>query len=325
LKTALTIFAVVVLSIVAGCNGAAAEKEWFVVNFQEGRTLQYKFVSSRDIEINWGYTEGSSKRGKDKPDKSSESMEMVVAYTPIEIGPDGGFTTVKATCKSVKIKRSKGPQKDAVKSFAGKSFTFTVDAAGRIEDSSQLDELIKEIGKKAFRTDRAKRRTKEPDMIADFIATQWFLWDSVSSIENPKEGISVGQSWKSQLSLPTPMVMREARDVTYTLKEIRQTPKGRVAVIRSTYSPAKSVPASWPIPYVGTFQMKGKFGFFRSYKILDLQGRGEELFNIDAGRTERYNQRYQVKLKASFPMPLAGATPQITIEQKLTMQLLGNP
>jgi hypothetical protein len=118
------------------------------------------------------------------------------------------------------------------------------------------------------------------------------------------------------------MVTRKARDVTYTLDEIRQTEKGQLAVIRSSYSPTESVSDNWPpMPYSGSFQMSGRFGFLRGYKLLDLQGQGEELFNIDAGRTEQYNQQYQVQLEASFPMGI-NIKPRITIKQNLTMELL---
>jgi len=158
-------------------------------------------------------------------------------------------------------------------------------------------------------------------MISDFVATRWFLWDAVSSIEKPLEGVSAGPTWKSRLSVPAPMVMRKARDVTYTLAEISKTAGGRIAVIRGTYSPAESVPGDWPIPYIGTFQMSGTFGFLRGYKLLDLEGQGEELFKIDAGRTEQYEQQYRMKLEASFPMAV-GAGVKIAIRQNLTMQLL---
>jgi hypothetical protein len=67
--------------------------------------------------------------------------------------------------------------------------------------------------------------------------------------------------------------------------------------------------------------MSGMFGFLRGYKVLDLQGQGEELFNIKAGRTEKYNQRYRMQMEASLQLPL-GEKPRITIEQNLTMQLL---
>ncbi len=66
----------------------------------------------------------------------------------------------------------------------GKSFIFTVDSIGKIHDYSQLEELIKQAGEKTFSTEAGGNRIKQPDMIGDFIATQWFLWDSISSIPN---------------------------------------------------------------------------------------------------------------------------------------------
>ena len=326
MKAALSIFTVLGLSILAGCNGTAGKKEFLTVDFQKDQALRYRFVSSRDVYVNWGAVKSGSKADKSKVDKSSESMDMVVAYTPVKIEPYG-LTTIKATCESVKITRSsrKGRQaarKDAAEGFSGQTFTFTVGPTGKIDDYSQLDELIREIGKKAFRPSSKRARVKEPDMIGDFIATQWFLWDSVSSIEKAAEGVSVGQSWKSKLSVPTPMVMREARDVTYRLAEIRPSEKGKLALIKSSYSLAESVPDSWPVPYFGRFQISGTFGMLRGYKVLDLQGHGEELFNIDAGRIEQYNQQWKMQVAASLLLPLGGVNPRITIRQKLSMQLL---
>ncbi len=291
------------------------------MDFQPGQTLRYKFVSSRDIEISWSFPAGGSKKAENKVDKSHESMEMVVAYSPLEVDPYGP-TTVKATCESVKVgRKQRRGTADAVESLAGDSFTITVSPTGKMEDSSQLNELIRKIGEKAFRQVGSEGKIKNPDMIGDFVATQWFLWDAIASIEKPLNGVSVGRRWTSKLSVPTPMVSRLARDVTYTLKEIRQTEKGELAVIKSSYSLAKSVPSSWPIPYTGSFRMSGTFGFLTRYRFLDLQGEGQELFNIDAGRTEQCNQQYQLNAEASVPFGIeAGA--KIKIQQNLTMQLL---
>ena len=288
------------------------------VDFHAGQTLRYKFVSSREITVDWDTTAKASRSRRPVSDKSSESLEIIMTYTPIEIDPYG-LTKVKATCESVKVARSKGPGRDAVDSLAGKTFSLAVGPTGKIEDYSQLDELLKEIGKKVF---RANTDIKEPDMIGDVVATQWFLWDAVSSIKKPSQGLTVGQTWKSKLSVPTPMVMRKARDVTYKLVEIRPGEKGKFAVIESSYEIADSAPRQWPIPYSGRFQVAGAFGFYRNYKVIGLQGRGEELFNIDSGRTEQYNQQYQLQLSASLLMPLAGVNPKITIKQNLTMNLL---
>jgi hypothetical protein len=253
LKAIPIILTAVILTVLAGCKPTAVEKkllskpgELLTVDFHAGQTLRYKFVSSREIAIDWDTAAGTSGSRRPVSDKSSESLEIIMTYTPIEIDPYG-LTKVKANCESVKVARSKGPGRDAVDSLAGKTFTLTVGPTGKIEDYSQLDELLKEIGKKVF---RPNTDIKEPDMIGDVIATQWFLWDAVSSIEKPSQGLAVGQSWKSKLSVPTPMVMRKARDVTYKLVEIRPGEKGRLAVIESSYEIADSAPRQWPIPAI---------------------------------------------------------------------------
>ena len=325
--------AMVVMSVFAGCGGTGEKKvalgdrkPLLTVDFQEGQTLQYKFVSNRDLEVDWDPSKSASPSGKHTADKVLESMELIMSYTPVEVKPYG-LTTIKATCNSVKATRSKstgrrGGMKDAVEALAGKSFVFTVGPTGKIEDYSQLEKLLLEIGNEAFQTD-SRGRIKDPDMISDFFAMQWFLWDSVSSIEEPAKGVAAGQSWKSKLSIPAPMpvMLRKARDVTYTLDEVRASDTGRLAVIRSKYLPAESAPRSWPLPYSGSFQMAGTFGFLRGYKIIDLQGQGEELFNIDAGRTERYSQQYKAQLETSLPMGIS-ANPRVNINQTLTMELL---
>lgn len=328
MKTTLLILTALVLCILPGCKPTAGEEELpgepgelLTVDFQAGQTLRYKFVSGREITVDWDTTAETSRSGRPVSDKSSESLEIIMAYTPIEINPYG-LTTVKAVCESAKVARSKGPGRDAVESLAGRTFTLAVGPTGKIEDYSQLDQLLKEIGRKVFRANTDQGRIKEPDMIGDVVATQWFLWDAVSSIKKPSRGLAVGQSWKSKLSVPTPMVMRKARDVTYMLDEIRPGDKGRLAVISSSYKIAESAPRDWPIPYSGTFQVAGAYGFYRNYRVLSLKGEGEELFNIDAGRTEQYKQQYQMQLSASMLLPLAGVKPKITIKQNLTMNLL---
>jgi hypothetical protein len=332
------------LASLAGCNGAvkvpeppplAEGKELFTVEFQQGRTLRYKFVSRRNTRLDWGWEqEKSGRRGgrgapSEEPTDMSESMSLVVAYTPVEVDAYG-LTTIRATCESVDVKRTstrssrtKG-SKDAVNSLTGKGFTFKIRPDGRIEDYSQLDQLIKEIGQKVFRSRSGAGKIKEPDMVGDFVASQWFLWDSVSSIENPIEGVSIGQTWKSTISLPAPMVMRQARDVTYTLKQVRETDKARIAVIGSSYAHAEAVPDGWPVPYTGTFQVSGPFGLLRRFRIEQLRGGGEELFNLDAGRTEQYKQNYHMEVAAGMMWPLPGVNPKITVDQTLTMQLLEN-
>jgi hypothetical protein len=250
---------------------------------------------------------------------------MVVAYTPVEVDPYG-VSTIRAVVESVKAERTGGPASrrfgtDAVETAQGKTFTLKVDPRGKIVDSSQLAALIQEMGKQAFRSDMSVGRVKEPDMIWDFIAGQWFLWDAESTVERPAEGVAVGQTWPSQLCVPTPMVMRPARNVVYKLDEVRQGDQGPLAVIKSTYTPANSAPAGWPIPYSGRLQMSGTFGFLLSYEVLGLAGTGEELFNVKAGRVEQRRETYTLRAKAGLPPMGIKASPQITIDQTLTMEL----
>ena len=315
------------LSIFTGCELktlfeelSGKEKTFLTVDFHEGHTLRYKFTSSREITIDWDPGQENTEQRNSAINKSSESVEMVVAYTPKEVDPYG-LTIIDANYESVKVKRSDSPQKDAVEYFAGKTTTFTVGPTGKIEDYSQLDSLIKEIGEKAFLPESDRGKIKQQDMICDFVATQWFMWDAFSSIEKPAEGLRIGQNWTSKLSVPTPMVSRQARQVTYKLEEIRQSEKGQLAVISSSYDKADSVPKSWPVPYFGRFQMSGRFGFLSNYKFLEINGSGEELFNIDLGRTEEYKQQYEVTIQSSIPLGISG-NPVINIEQTITMNIL---
>jgi hypothetical protein len=322
LKISLIIPTIITIIISGGCGPGllTKNKEFLTVDWQDGQPLEYKCVSTREITIDWDPTGRLTKSDNKTPDKSVESMEIVVTYTPIEINPYG-LTKIEAACKSVKVIRSKENYKDATEYLTGRTYTFTVGPTGKIEDYSQLDKLLKEAGEKAFITKAGAGRIKQADMISDFIASQWFLWDSVSSLENPSKGVAPGQTWISKLSIPSPMVMRRAREVTYKLNEIRHSEKGRQAVISSSYKLADSVPRSWPIPYSGSFQMKGTFGFLSGYKLLALQGSGQELFNIETGQTEQYDQQYEMEMESSIPMGI-DVKPKITIKQNLTMKLL---
>ena len=331
MKTTLTILTLLVLSTFAG--GANSEKgtpkeenNILTVDFVQGQILQYRFVAKREITIEWDPEGKMSKpgTGKTATETNTESLDIVMAYTPIEVDPFG-LTTIKATCKSAKVTRTKRTaatrRKDAAEHFAGKTYTFKVGPTGKIEDASELDSIIKQVAEKAFRQGSNRGRIKDPEMINDFVATQWFLWDSISSIDKASEGLVPGRTWKSKLSLPSPIVMRQARDVVYTLKEIRPTHQGRVATITSSYSPADSTPNSWPIPYSGTFQVSGTFGFLGGYNLLSVQGQGEEKFNIDTGQSEQYEQKYEMKISAIIPLGIS-AKPQIAIRQTITANKL---
>ncbi len=329
MKSAKILFVVIVAGIISGC---APETTRLTVDFEKGQTLRYKFVSSRGLAMDWGPPKTG---GQNKIDKFFESLELVVEYTPVEVDPYG-MATVKADCLSAKVNRAGFKQTsrgEAAESLAGKSWTFTVGPAGKIEDRSKLLDVIRQAGRAAFRADTSQGLIKEPDMLYDFIALQWFLWDSISSVPKPLKGVAVGDQWKSKLFVPATMILFAARDVNYRLEEIRgpnqpaevQDSNNRIAVIASEYSLLYPSPSDWPVPYTDVFQMSGMFGFLRGYKLLDLQGEGQELFNIDAGRTEQYTQKYTLRTRASLPFGLGGINPLITIDQILTMELIASP
>jgi hypothetical protein len=303
-------------------QAAKGGRVFLTVDFHQGQTLRYRFTSTKKITVDW---DPNATARADRVQEQTESFEMVVAYTPTEVDPYG-VSTIQAVVESVKAERTGGPgtrrfSPDAVTWAKDKTFTLKVDPRGKVVDAGSLTAVIQALGKQAFRTGMATGRTKEPDMIGDFVASQWFLWDAQASVERPAEGLTVGQTWTSQLSVPTPMVMRQARNVVYRLDEVRQSPAGPVAIIKSTYTPADTAPASWPIPYAGRFQMSGTFGFLGPYEVQGLEGTGTELFDLKAGRVEQRRETYTLRLKAGLPPMGLKANPHITIEQTLTMEL----
>ncbi|MBN2589496.1 MAG: hypothetical protein JXA96_06520 [Sedimentisphaerales bacterium] len=314
---------VFLLSIISGCannnlKSPESKDVFLTVDFQEGKTLRYRFVSERETVVDWNPRNSVVENSESVLNKTNEKLDLVMLYTPLEINPYG-LSTIEVTCQEAKVSRSVGAPKDAAEYLNEKTFTFKVDSSGKIHDYSELGELIKQAGQKAFSSGTGSNKIKEPDMIGDFIATQWFLWDSISNIPNAAQGVEIGQSWKSKLSVPTPMVSRLARDVTYKLDEIQ--PNENIAVINSTYKKSGTVPKSWPVPYTGSFQVRGTFGFLGGYKLLDLAGWGKELFNVELGQIEEYNQQYEMIIEAAIPIGIS-VNPIINIKQTISMKLI---
>lgn len=329
LRTTITILTLCAICIAAGCNGSQKGKPKeapviLTVDFEEEQTLQYRFVAKRDVTIEWDPEGKMSKGAKSSTETSTETLTIVMAYTPVDVNAFG-VSTIKAACKSAQVVRTKrtGAQgKDAAEYFAGKTFNLKIGPTGKIEDASELDEAIKQVGEKAMRQSTKQGRIKDPDMVNDIVATQWFLWDSISSIPADSAGLDPNQTWTSMLSLPSPMVMRKARDVVYKFEGISQTPQGKVGTITSTYAKSETNPPStWPIPYSGSFRVSGTYGFLGGYKLLSVDGTGKETFNVDAGQLLEYNQKYEMKLSSIIPLGIQ-AQPAITIKQTITAKKL---
>ena len=321
------VFSFVALAVISfsGCGGAEKSKNLLTVDFQQDKILKYEFISNREIDINLDPKGTMSKSGKSAAQHSTESLALKVSYAPEKINPIG-LTIIQATCESAKVNRtpSRGRQaKDAVESATGKSFKFSLSPVGRVVDKSELSDLIKELGKKAFRTSSAGR-IKDPDMIGDFFATQWFLWDSISSIEKPIDGVRVGESWQSRLSIPAPMVIFKSRVVTYTLEEVMPSERGDIATIASVYDSVEGWGKDWPTPYEGSFQMRGTYGTMGGFKILSFAGTGRQTFNIDKGIIEEDSHEYEIKIISTSGMlsSLTGVKPEINIKQTINMKLL---
>ncbi len=298
-RTSFAVGFLTVLAFSAGCKTVGfkdtdSERVFLTVDFEPGRTLRYKFVSDREMLLDWD----PNARAENRIERRLERLEMVTSYTPVSVDPYG-ISTIRAVCESVVVERSgRNYGVDAAEAAAGKTFSFTIDARGKILDRSELDALVKELGAKAFRSGPSGRRIKNPDMVGDFIVGQYFLWDAISSVENPASGVTIGQTWHSQLPVPLPMVLRKARDVTYRLSEIQTDETTRHAIIDSTYTLAEAAPTDWPVPYSGRFQVSGTFGFLGTYQVLGLEGAGRQSFDVDAGCVVTDRENYTVRMKA---------------------------
>jgi len=298
------------------------------LRFEVGRPLAYRCLSKRDIRICWDPNADPNRRS-DTVSTMNETMDMVIGMEPVRIEPDGS-TQLQVQVRSVSINRGRlsgdvpSPGTDPVKLLEGRGFSLRVASNGRIVDANSLDMLLKEVGQSAFRQDPRYGRVKDPDMISDVVATVWFLWDAISSMD--PNGVEPGQGWTSVLSVPTPMVSRKARQVSYSLERIEQTDTGRIALITGRYSLSdRPAPTTWPIPYAGRFRVSGTFGFLGAYKFLGLEGSGTDRFNIDAGTWEGTTQRMQYILQAAVPFPFARGTsgnPVITIDQSIEVRRL---
>ena len=327
-KIIATLGAVLVLGL--GCveEGKTLNNKLFSIDFKAGQQYRYRFVSDREVDLRLSNSE------KDKAQKSSEKLDMVIAYEILDTDLYG-ISSVKATCESVvvdKVSVSKRESKkaDVVESLAGKSWQFKVNSLGQIQDYSELEQLVCEMGANSITT-QGNRRLKEPDMIDDFIATQWFMWDPVASIRKPLKGVAAGESWDSYLTIPFSRRLPGERAVKYTLLADTEASAGDISRIKADYKlekikfdeSKKALPnLMLPDPYEGSFQMRGMFGFLANYQITDLSGGGDVVFDNSRGLLVSHNQEYKMDVVASFLFPLGNSVPELSIKQTITVDLI---
>jgi hypothetical protein len=318
-----------------GITGGDKNTVALSVAFPDGATLRYRIVSKRDIVLDLDPSGKMSKSGSGARQDMNEEAQFILAYKAI--GPAGrGGSLVEVTCQSANVKRLRlsggSSPDDALTALAGKSFKIKVSATGQIFDTAELEKVIRDLGEAAFgnRSDRYEgRKIKNPDMIADFIAAQWYMWDQEQCIAQPVNGVAVGEKWRSKRIIfsPMPFVSRTGRNAQYELTEIKDVNGVQTAVIKAAYTLADGPSMDWPMPYAGNFSQRGSFGFFQGYKVLELTGDGTQVFDVSAGKILKEQQVYNTKISAMIPFGGLGKDgekpePNITVKQTITIELL---
>jgi len=308
-----------------GCQDSAksSSDNWLLVSFAEGVPITYRMVSERKTEIDM--TTGDPKK-KSRPQTTTEKLELVMVYTPVEVDPFG-LSTLKVECQLAKVTRSgfsgKRSASDAMETLTGKSFTLKLTPTGKIADISDLERIAAELGAASFSNSKKGTRIKNPDMIGDFLAMQRYLWDAGATISN-QLNLSVKDTWQSQQSIPWPVPTYPppGRTTTYTLDSISdEDSQPRKAAISSVYTLSETPMDEYIRPYEeGKFQMRGLFGFLRNFQFKHIEGAGTQIFNLDDGLVESDTQQYLLNITATFMLPLGDSLPVLTVDQKISIE-----
>ena len=313
--------------LITGCGGpiSSGSGNYLVVEFNENQPLRYQFQAKREVVIELtGDKPGSSKA-------SNETLDMIMTIRPVEVNPFG-LTTLEYTCESAKVTRQSftgraGGSPDAMTALKGKTYTVQISPTGNIETNEDFVAMLRQIGAKSY-VETQKQRVKNPDMIFDWMFFQLYLWDAVTSVDKPLDGLTVGDTWQSRQLIPWPIPIPNmpTRQVDYTLDDITETPEGRIAKIGSTYSVSDEPVTDFPHPYDGTFQIKGSlFSVLRNYQFQSLEGTGAQQFNLDTGTLLEDQEDYTLVARANFILPLGNSIPILTVKQSFSVKLLDSP
>ena len=63
-------------------------------------------------------------------------------------------------------------------------------------------------------------------------------------------------------------------------------------------------------------------GFLRQYRFLSIEGGGRQVFDLEKNMIEKDEQHYSMEVGASFMLPLGDTPPKLTVDQKLTVELV---
>lgn len=315
------------LLMLGGCRTVEQKDTWLLVSFEKDVPITYQMESERQTVIDLTTSDASK---KSKPQTMAEKLSLVMTYTPTEVDPFG-LTTVKVTCREATVTRSsftgRREQADAMEQLKGKEFFLKLSATGEIADTSDLERVARELGEAAFASRGDGGRIKNPDMINDFLAMQWFLWDATASVGDPLS-MQPGKTWQTKQLVPWPVPFNTppARITDYTLDRIETAEDGtRLAVITSQYKISDEPLQDFLRPYEGSFQMRGLFGFLRNYKFESLSGSGRQIFNMDKGLIVKDTQEYTMNVTAGFMLPLGDSKPVLTVTQSFNIERIETP
>lgn len=313
------------IAALTGCQQSQSPNgnQLFVVEFEKNKPLKYKMVSSRDIVVKFDGAE-TKKKSKDSEWKMSETLEIDAVLTLEEID-SRGLLTVKAEYPNVTVTRkgkSRSSGKDAIENLRGQSVTFKMTPAGKLVETSQLEELIQSLGDKAFGASSKSADIKSQDMVADFVALQWYMFDPVANITNPLAGVEPGDTWTSVMNVPAPLQLFTERTAEYSLDEVITEDKNSKAIISVKYQ-MTDADLDTPLIYSGrAYRQRGFFGVLRC-KPISLEGTGKIKYNLDKGILENTTQQYQLITTAVLFMPLPGTEDsKMTIDQKFSIELV---
>lgn len=323
LKCALLIAVIVVI---AGCQEDYSNRQFLVVDYQPNQPVCYKMISHRKSVVDLDPSGKMSKGGKSSAKQVDEKLEITASLTLLDVDKYG-YLTIECKYVSVNALRvgasSKGS--DAVESLAGKSAQIKMTPAGLIVDDSQLVSLIQDAGSRALseKSKDGEAAVKSEEMLSDFVALQFYMFNFLESIKEPLDGLAVGSKWSSELTTPLPLAANVGRKVNYQLKETVFDPNSQTnkAVIVSDYELLTYRPKSTPNIFAGkAYRQKGFFGVLR-VKPKSLTGSGEIIYDIDKGILIKDSQQYELELSAALFLPLPGLDEGVMkVSQKLSIE-----
>ncbi len=333
------LFFVLTLAVIlfsTGCQESAKQADWskadssrdgelFVVGVEQDQVIKYKLTSQREATLD---LKGEDS-GKNKPQTMTEKLEVVMAYKVIEADPYG-MTTFEATCEKADVTRSnftgRSAGADSAEKLRGKKFRITITPSGRVTERDELVQLVEEVGAATLTNKGKQGRIKDQDMIWDFVALQWSLWESISTVPNPVQGVKPGQTWQTMQMVPLPMPFPIAMKAEYTFADIMQTEGERKALFKSIYyfgnDPTDTSELNLPEPFKGKFRMRGMFGFLTGYKFDRLEGQGKVIYNLDTSMLEKEIKEYDIDITAAFMLPLGDSVPVIDMKQKMVIEMM---